>query len=181
MPGAAACAQVASRFCWSRSQTCEIVREVYAGLNTKLSVVLRIRMRDSQNVKRASTQSAYLLDWKDANPAGPGCARGVSDHGADKSTRLAAASWTASPSSGPEPRPSSVLPAALAAALVIAARLPCPSASPYTCLSLRGSSGTIVSCLKGEETGRLHPTPSSLASEAREASSLSRTGCPPAF
>ena len=67
-----------------------------------------------------------------------------------------------------------MLPAALAAALVIAARLPCPSASPYTCLSLRGSSGTIVSCLKGEETGRLHPTPSSLASEAREASSLSR-------
>ena len=43
-------AQVASRFCWSLSQTCEIVREVYAGLNTKLSVVLRIRMRDSQNV-----------------------------------------------------------------------------------------------------------------------------------
>ena len=74
-----------------------------------------------------------------------------------------------------------MLPAALAAALVIAARLPCPSASPYTCLSLRGSSGTIVSCLKGEETGRLHPTPSSLASEAREASSLSRTGCPQPF
>ena len=52
MPGAAACAQVASRFRWSLSQTCEIVREVYAGLNTKLSVVLRIRMQDShsQNV-----------------------------------------------------------------------------------------------------------------------------------
>ena len=50
MPRAAAAAQVASRFCWSLSQTCEIVREVYAGLYTKLSVVLRIRMRDSQNV-----------------------------------------------------------------------------------------------------------------------------------
>ena len=137
-----------------------------------------------QQGQRAPERFMYLLlVLQDADPAAHGCASAslCSRLGADTSPRLSAASSTASPSSGPEPRPSSVLPAALTAALVIAARLPCPSASPYTWLSLSSSSGTIAPCLTGEETGTLHPTPAALASEAREASWLSHGGCPQPF